>query len=86
MIPAEPKPCTGNTQDGTRDDIEAVVHEVGIPCRRDVDRGTDGDEGEDDEMGGRRSCLLARLHVLIDSADVLVVEERNRDCHFGAEK
>lgn len=62
------------------------MHKVGVTGRRDVDRHTNGNEGEDDEIGGRRSCLLARLHMLVVTTKVLIVEEGNRDCHFGTEK
>lgn len=86
MIPAEAKPCANDTQDCTRDDIEAVMHEVGIPCRRDVDCGTDGYKREDNEIGRRRSCLLARLNMLLVPVYVLVVEEGYSDCQFSTEE
>lgn len=41
------------------EDIEAVVPEVGEPCRGDIDAGEPGDDGEDEEVNRRRGSLAA---------------------------
>lgn len=47
VVPSEAEPCTEETYDGSGDDIKAVVVEIRVSCRRDVDCGAYGDQRED---------------------------------------
>ena len=59
MVIAEAEDCCHRTDEETKEDIETMMPEIRIARRRNVDGGEEGDDGEDEEINGRRCSLVA---------------------------
>ena len=60
MVPPKAEVRTHDADEGAEEDVEAVVAEVGVAGRADVDGGADGDEGDDEGVGWGRRGLVAQ--------------------------
>lgn len=59
MVPPETDVGADDADQRAADDVEAVMVVVGVAGAADVDGHRDGDEGDDPEVGRRRSRLVA---------------------------
>jgi len=62
MVPPEAEVRTHDADEGAEEDVEAVVAEVGVAGRADVDGGADGDEGDDEGVGWGRGGLVTQRY------------------------
>ena len=60
MVPPKAEVRTHDADEGAEEDVEAVVAEVGVAGRADVDGGADRDEGDDEGVGWGRGGLVAQ--------------------------
>ena len=62
MVPPETEVRAHDADEGAEEDVEAVVAEVGVAGRADVDGGADGDEGDDEGVDWGRRGLVAQRY------------------------
>ena len=61
MIPSEAEPRKRKSQQGSGDDVKAVMPEVRVTGGRNVDSSTDGNERKHKKVNRRRGRLVAEL-------------------------
>lgn len=62
VIPSEAEPPEREAQQGAEDDVPAVMSEIGVAGRGNVNGGADGNERNHQEVGWRRGGLVTQLN------------------------